>query len=444
MKLSQGRRRRVVLACAAPCLALVAALSCAPDSASTSQKPGASAQSSPTPQAQGAQPQQGAAWKPTRYEIRPEDLPPPREEESATNPPRVVARPTGAPFQVPPGFRVELYSGEGFENPRWMAEAPNGDVFVADSQANRIQVLRDTNGDMRPDARVVFAENLNQPFGMAFRENHLYVANTDSVVRFAYKPGQTRAEGPPEKLADLPGKGYNQHWTRNVVFSPDGRKMYVTVGSETNVSVEPEPMRAAITEFNPDGTGKRIFASGLRNPVGLAFHPTTGVMWTTVNERDRLGDDLVPDYLTSVRDGGFYGWPYSYIGKNVDPRRRGERPDLVAKSIVPDLLIQSHSAALGLVFYAGEMFPAEYRGDAFVALRGSWNRTRRTGYKIIRVPFREGRPAGHYEDFLTGFLPDDASRTVWGRPVGLLVLRDGSLLLSEDGNNTIWRITYQR
>lgn len=314
MKLSEGRRR-ATLACAAVCLALAAALSCARDS-QTRQGGGAS---SPAP-AQTPQ-QQGGAWRPARYQIKPEELPPPRESESATNPPRVVARPEGAPFGVPPGFRVEPYAAEGFENPRWMVESPNGDVFVADSRANRIQVLRDTNGDGRPDSRLVFAENLNQHFGMAFRENHFYVADTDSVVRFAYRAGQTRAEGPPEKIADLPGRGYNQHWTRNVVFSPDGRKMYVTVGSETNVSVEAEPMRAAVTEFNPDGTGKRIFASGLRNPVGLAFHPTTGAMWATVNERDQLGDDLVPDYLTSVRDGGFYGWPYSYVGRNVDPRR---------------------------------------------------------------------------------------------------------------------------
>jgi glucose/arabinose dehydrogenase len=388
-----------------------------------------------------SQPAPVTEFQPRRYEIRPEDLPPPGATDSATNPPIVVERPADAPFNLPPGFRIELCAAD-FENPRWMALAPNGDVFVADSKADRVHLLRDANADGRMDERHVFAEDLNQPFGMAFYENYFYVANTDSVVRFPYHAGQPRAEGEPQKIADLPGRGYNQHWTRNLIFRPDGRKMYVTVGSASNVSVEEEPMRAAVTEFNPDGTEKRIYAAGLRNPVGLAFQPGTETLWAAVNERDGLGDDLPPDYLTSVRDGGFYGWPYSYIGKNVDPRRAGERPDLVAQSIVPDLLIESHSAALGLVFYDGQMFPQEYRGDAFVALHGSWNRSRRSGYKVIRVPFANGRPEGFYEDFVTGWLPDDGSRTVWGRPVGLLVLKDGSLLISEDGNNTIWRVTY--
>lgn len=385
---------------------------------------------------------QRSGWQPERYEIKPGELPPPNATESAVNPPRVAERPADAEFHMPPGFRIERYA-EGFENPRWMTLAPNGDVFLADSKANRIIVLRDANRDGRVDERHTFAENLNQPFGMAFHENFFYVANTDSVVRFPYKTGQTRAEASPEKIADLPGRGYNQHWTRNIIFRPDGRKMYVTVGSETNVSVEPEPMRAAITEFNPDGTDKRIYATGLRNPVGLAFHPTTRELWTTVNERDGLGDNLPPDYLTSVREGGFYGWPYSYIGGNVDPRRRGERPDLVSRAIVPDLLLEAHGAALGLVFYDGAMFPADYRGDAIIAMRGSWNRSRRSGYQIVRVPFEGGRPRGYYEDFITGWLPDDESRTVWARPVGLLALGDGSLLISEDGNNAIWRVTYE-
>jgi glucose/arabinose dehydrogenase len=279
---------------------------------------------------------------------------------------------------------------------------------------------------------------------MAFWKDYLYVANTDSVVRFKYKAGQTKAEGEPEKIADLPGKGYRQHWTRNITFSPDGSKMYVSVGSESNVNVEPDPRRAAISEYNPDGTGHRIFAGGLRNPVGLAFYPGTRALWTTVNERDGLGDDLVPDYLTSVKEGGFYGWPYSYIGQNRDPRRTENRQDLVSRAIVPDVLIQAHSAALGLVFYQGGMFPDEYRGDALVALRGSWNRSKRTGYKIIRVRFRDGKPVGGYEDFLTGWAPDEDSREVWGRPVGLLVMRDGSLLITDDGANKIWRVSYRK
>jgi glucose/arabinose dehydrogenase len=380
----------------------------------------------------------------TRYEIKAESLPAPNlEEGAASNPPRVVARPPEAEFQLPQGFEISTYAEGDFRNPRWMALSPNGDVFLADSQANTIHILRDANRDGKVDERFIFADALNQPFGMAFWRDYFYVANTNSVVRFRYRPGQTRAEGQPEKVADLPGRGYNQHWTRNIVFNAEGSKMYVTVGSESNVSVEPEPMRAAITEFNPDGSGKRVFATGLRNPVGLAFYPGTSTLWTTVNERDRLGDDLVPDYLTSVQAGGFYGWPYAYIGQNEDPRRKGENPELVKKAIVPDVLIQAHSAALGLVFYEGGMFPQEYRGHAFVALRGSWNRTRRTGYKIIRVPFNQGSAVGGYEDFITGWASDETRREVWGRPVGLLVLPDGSMLITDDGANKIWRVTYR-
>ena len=402
-----------------------------------------SAPQAPNTAQKNAAPQSSSSGR-RRYEIRPESLPPPDlAEGAAVNGPRLVPRPAGAQFDVPPGFTVETYAEGDFTNPRWMALAPNGDVFVADSKANQIQLLRDSNNDGRVDSRHVFATGLNQPFGMAFWRDYFYVANTDSVVRFPYRAGQTRAEGQPEKIADLPGRGYNQHWTRNLIFRPDGQKMYVTVGSETNVSVEAEPMRAAITEFNPDGTGKRLYAGGLRNPVGLAFQPGTTTLWTSVNERDRLGDDLVPDYLTSVRDGAFYGWPYAYIGQNIDPRRRGERPELVRQTVVPDVLIQAHSAALGLVFYEGAMFPEEYRGDAFVALRGSWNRTRRTGYKIIRVPFRGGRAVGGYEDFVVGWLMDEQSDDVWGRPVGLLLLKDGSMLITDDGANKIWRVSYK-
>lgn len=393
-----------------------------------------------TEQAKQTQPEKHA-----RYDIKPESLPAPNVEEgeAANNPPRVVPRPADATFQLPPNFEISTFAEGNFQNPRWLALASNGDIFVSDSRANTIHVLRDANKDGRVDERFIFTDSLTQPFGMAFWKDYFYVANTDSIVRFRYKPGQTRAEGQPEKIADLPGLGYNQHWTRNIIFNSNGTKLYATVGSQSNVSVEAEPMRAAITEFNPDGTGKRIYAGGLRNPVGLAFYPGTQTLWTTVNERDRLGDDLVPDYLTSVKDGGFYGWPYSYIGQNEDPRRKGERPDLVKKAIVPDVLIQSHSAALGLVFYEGKMFPQEYRGHALVALRGSWNRTRRTGYKIIRVPFKNGKAISDYEDFVMGWAGDENSREVWGRPVGLLVLPDGSLLITDDGANKIWRVTYR-
>jgi glucose/arabinose dehydrogenase len=371
------------------------------------------------------------------HDIRAQDLPKPYATKDADNPPRLVSRPAGAELHVPPGFHVAVWA-EGLERPRQMALAPSGEVFITEPRANRITVWRDGH---KVDT---FAENLDLPFGIAFHDQWLYVGNTGSVVRFAYQSGQTHASGKPEKIATLPGHGYNQHWTRNVIFSPDGKKMYVTVGSETNVDVETEPMRAAITEFNPDGAGRRIFATGTRNPVGLAFEPKTGKLWAAVEERDDLGDDLPPDYVTSIQSGGFYGWPYAYAGSIEDPRRKGERPDLVKKTIVPDVLVQAHCAVLGLVFYGGKMFPPEYKGDAFVACHGSWNRTRRTGYEVVRIRFKDGKPVGGYDDFLTGFMIDPAKSEVWGRPVGLLELPDGSLLVSDDGGNKIWRVSYSK
>lgn len=398
-------------------------------------------------QATTSQPQSSTATTSStalrHYNITPASLPPPNASPDAVNPPNVIARPAGAVLNLPQGFEVSTFAEGGFERPRWMALAPNGDVFVADSEAGSIIILRDTNRDGVAEERFTFATGLKQPFGMAFWRDYFYVGNTDAVVRFRYRAGQTRAEGQPEKIADLPGKGYREHWTRNVIFNSDGSKMYVTVGSESNVSVEPDPMRAAIMEYNPDGTGKRIIASGTRNPIGLDFNPVTGRLWAAVQERDRLGDDLVPDYVTEIRDGGFYGWPYAYAGQNVDPRRKGERTDLVSKTIVPDVLIEAHSAVLGLVFYDGKMFPEEYRGRAFVALHGSWNRSKRTGYKIISIPFKNGKATGGYDDFLTGWMLGEDKREVWGRPVGLLVLQDGSMLITDDGANKIWRVTYR-
>jgi glucose/arabinose dehydrogenase len=314
---------------------------------------------------------------------------------------------------------------------------------MCDSRSGKIIILRDKNKDGVAEERFTFVEAMKQPFGMAFWKDYIYIGNTDAVIRFPYKAGQTKAEGTPEKIADLPGKGYREHWTRNILFSRDGKKMYVTVGSESNVSVEPEPMRAAIVEFNPDGTGKRIYASGVRNPIGLAWQPGSQTLWAAVQERDRLGDNLVPDFVTSIKPEKFYGWPYAYMGFE-DPRRKGERPDLVKAHLTGDVLIEAHSAILGLVFYEGNMFPREYRGDAFVALHGSWNRTKRTGYKIIRIRFRNGKPIGGYDDFLTGWMMDPSSRDVWGRPVGLLVLRDGSMLITDDGANKIWRVSYKK
>ncbi|HVF22792.1 MAG TPA: sorbosone dehydrogenase family protein [Pyrinomonadaceae bacterium] len=377
------------------------------------------------------------------YEIRPADLPPPNPAEDAVNPPRVVPRPAGANLIMPPGFSADTFAEGDFREPRWLALAPNGDVFLSDSRAGKIIILRDANNDGVAEQRFTFVEGMKQPFGMAFWKNYLYIGNTDAVIRFTYKPGQTKAEGTPEKIADLPGKGYREHWTRNILFSPDGRKMYVTVGSESNVSVEADPMRAAIVEFNPDGTGKRIFASGTRNPIGLAWQPGTRTLWAAVQERDRLGDDLVPDYVTEIKDGGFYGWPYAYMGGVEDPRRKSERPDLVKKTLTGNVLIESHSAVLGLAFNEGRMFPTEYRGDAFVALHGSWNRNKRTGYKIIRIRFKNGKPVGGYDDFLVGWMMGPDVKEVWGRPVGLLFLRDGSMLITDDGANKIWRVTYR-
>ncbi|MEK6301703.1 MAG: sorbosone dehydrogenase family protein [Acidobacteriota bacterium] len=382
--------------------------------------------------------------EPRHYNITVADLPPAQVQKGPVNFSKVVPRPAGAELTLPAGFEISTFAEGDLQRPRWLAQAPNGDVFVAESEGNRISILRDSNRDGKVDERFVFATGLARPFGMAFWRDYLYVGDTDAVVRFAYKPGQTKAEAAPEKIADLPMNGYREHWTRNLIFNADGSKLYVTVGSKSNVDAGEEPMRAAISEFNPDGTGHRILASGTRNPLGLAWNLKTKQLWVAVQERDLIGDDLVPDYVTAIKDGAFYGWPYAYIGQHEDPRRKGERPDLVAKAIVPDVLIQAHSAVLGLVFYNGTMFPAGYRGDAFVALHGSWNRAKRTGYKIIRIRFKDGKPVGGYDDFITGWMTSEDSQEVWGRPVGLLVMKDGSMLVTDDGSNKVWRVTYAK
>ena len=382
--------------------------------------------------------------EPRHYNITVADLPPAQVQKGPVNFSKIVPRPAGAELNLPQGFEISTFAEGDLQRPRWLAQAPNGDVFVAESEGNRISILRDSNGDGKVDERFVFATGLARPFGMAFWKDYLYVANTDAVVRFAYKAGQTKAEAAPQKIADLPMNGYREHWTRNLILNADGSKLYVTVGSKSNVDAGEEPMRAAISEFNPDGTGHRILASGTRNPIGLAWNPKTRQLWAAVQERDLIGDDLVPDYVTSIKDGAFYGWPYAYIGQHEDPRRKGERPELVQKTIVPDVLIQAHSAVLGLVFYNGAMFPADYRGDAFVALHGSWNRTKRTGYKIIRIRFKDGKPIGGYDDFITGWMTSEESQEVWGRPVGLLVMKDGSMLVTDDGSNKVWRVTYAK
>ena len=395
-----------------------------------------------------------------------QQLPPPFHSPWYRKPTRVVAMPETHQLTVPPGFVVNIFADK-LQFARFMALAPNGDVFLAEPVrgAGMITILRDEDRDGTAESRYTFASNLNRPFGLAFWKNYLYVGNNDSVVRFTYKTGQTTADGPPEKVVDLPPsdaaldqdtanrlkidlnqtRGYN-HWTRNVIFNPAGTKMYVTVGSATNATPETDPRRAAINEYNPDGSGHRVFASGLRNPVGLAYFPGTNILWTAVNERDHLGDDLVPDYITSVSESAFYGWPYSYIGKNVDPTVEVKRPDLVAKAIAPDVLLTSHSAALGLMFYTGSQFPDDYRNSAFVALHGSINRSQLSGYSIVRIPFRNSKPAGPPETFLSGFVArdDGDDKQAWGRPVGLLQLPDGSILLSDDGGNRIWRVSFRK
>lgn len=379
------------------------------------------------------------------------DLPSPYQTESVNNDARVVARPAGAQLRVPSGFKIEQYAAD-FRGPRYLLTAPNGDIFVTESRANMIKVLRDTDGDGKPNVIEVFAmEGLKDPFGIAFYPpgpdpHYLYVANTNGVVRFPYRNGDTKTRGPLEKLgADLSAGGLlhgGGHWTRDIAFSPDGKSMFVSIGSASNVSDSAEANRARIFQFNPDGAGQKVFAWGIRNAVGIKFRPGTEELWMSTNERDALGDGLVPDYISRVQPGGFYGWPWFYLGNHQDPRHKGKHPELASQVLVPDVLVQSHSATLNLCFYDGQQFPAEYKGDIFAAFHGSWNKSRRTGYKIVRVPFDKstGKARGDYEDFVTGFVTPEGN--VWGRPVGITVAKDGSLLFSEDGNKTIWRVSY--
>lgn len=397
--------------------------------------------------------------------IRPQDLPEPGATPSAANFPRVVRKPAGDVPQVPPGFKIELFA-DGLSGSRIVRVAPNGDIFVAETRAGRIRVLRAADGASRPTDNEIYASGLDRPFGIAFfpagdDPQWVYVANTDSVVRFPYRSGDLKASGRPETIvAELPhGSG---HSTRDIVFTPDNARMLVSVGSASNVGEGmgrppggldawigshalgaawgDETDRAAVLVFDPDGKNRKVFASGIRNCVGLAIQPGTGTPWCSTNERDGLGDDLVPDYVTRVREHAFYGWPWFYIGSHQDPRHPGQRPDLKDQVTIPDVLIQAHSASLGLTFYQGSNFPAEYRGDAFAAQHGSWNRSKRTGYKVIRVRLKDGVPTGEYEDFVTGFVVNDSE--VWGRPVGVAVAHDGTLLISEDGNGTIWRVSH--
>jgi glucose/arabinose dehydrogenase len=385
-----------------------------------------------------------------RRKITLAELANPYATPSARNQPRLVKRPEGAWPRAPEGFKVTEFA-IGLSVPRVIVRAPNGDLFLAESRANRIRVFRDADGDGKPEKNEVFAVGLNRPFGIAFyppgpEPTHIYVGNTGSVVRFTYQNGDLKAGGGAEVIVkDIPSGneevGGGGHWTRDLEFSPDGKTLFVSVGSRSNVTDDArEKRRADILAFNPDGTNERVYAWGIRNPVGLATHPRTGQLWTSVNERDALGDHLVPDYITHVEEGGFYGWPWYYLGPNQDPRHKGAHPELRDKVIVPDVLLQSHSASLDMTFYDGTTFPKEYRFDAFAAEHGSWNRARRTGYKVIRVPMRDGKATGEYEDFLVGFVTPDGD--VWGRPVGVATAQDGALMVTDDGSGTVWRVAY--
>ena len=382
------------------------------------------------------------------HKITLQDLPEPYATKSSGNFPDLVRRPENAWPKAPEGFKVELYA-TGLDNPRLIRTATNGDVFVAESSSGKIRVFRGMRSDGKADQTEVFASHLEQPYGIAFyppngRPQWLYVGETNAIVRFPYEPGDMQATAPREHLADVPGGG--NHWTRDIAFSPDGKKMYVGVGSGSNVgdpdTHRSERGRGVILEFNPDGSGMRVYASGIRNAGGgLAMNPKTQELWCSVNERDALGDNLVPDYITHVQDGGFYGWPWWYMGGHQDPRHKGKHPELKDKVITPDVLLQPHSASLEMAFYQGPQFPPEYQGDILAAEHGSWNRSVRVGYEVIRIPLHQtGQPSGEYQDFLTGFVTDNGQ--VWGRPVGVNVARDGSLLVTDDGSGSIWRVSY--
>jgi glucose/arabinose dehydrogenase len=386
------------------------------------------------------------------HQITVADLPQPYATTSVDNGPRLVSRPADAWPQAPAGFKVDLYA-TGLTNPRLVRAAPNGDLFVAESEPGRLKVFRGVGKDGKAEKMEVFATGLRQPFGIAFyppgpNPKFIYVANTDSVVRFPYENGDLKARAPEQTIVpDLPGGGRLRgggHWTRDIAFSLDGKKMYVSVGSRSNVDdADNNPIefhRADILVANPDGTNLRVYAWGIRNPVGIAVHPQTGEVWASVNERDELGDNLPPDYITHVEEGGFYGWPWYYIGPHQDPRHQGMHPELKEKVIVPDVLIQAHSASLQMLFYDGEQFPEAFRGSVFAAEHGSWNKAVRTGYKVISVPIKNGRATGEYVDFLTGFVTPGGD--VWGRPVGVAVAKDGSLIVTDDGSESIWRVSH--
>jgi glucose/arabinose dehydrogenase len=418
-----------VLGCAWVLLARAAPAATSPFSDYRTQRPGAS------------------------HKITVRDLPPPNSAESVDNGPHLVPRPKDALPVAPTGFKVQLYA-DGLQNPRLIRSAPNGDLFVAESQVGEVRLFRGVGPDGRAVRTELFAKGLRQPFGIAFyppgsEPRWVYLANTDSVVRFPYRNGDLKARGAAETVvATLPAGGLLRgggHWTRDLAFSRDGKKLYVSVGSHSNnddTDDNPvEDRRADVLEFDASGKNGRVFAWGIRNAVGIAVNARSGELWASVNERDRLGDNLVPDYITHVEPGGFYGWPWFYLGAHQDPKHAGKHPELAAKVLVPDVLLQAHDASLEMLFYDGTQFPAAYRGDIFAAEHGSWNKTVRTGYEVVRVPLHgRDRASGEYEDFLTGFVTPNGD--VWGRPVGVAVAKDGALMVTDDGSNSIWRVAF--
>jgi glucose/arabinose dehydrogenase len=403
------------------------------------------------------------------YVLANDSLPAPYATKSVKNYSKVLGWPEDKTPQAPAGFKVTKFA-DGLQNPRSIYVTPAGDILVAEANtetkgirkvsekisgkaesqntgesANRITLLRDKDNDGKPELKQVLLFGLNQPFGMLVLGNSLYVANTDGLMQFPYQSGQTQIKSEGKKVVELPAGGYNNHWTRNIIANADQMKIFISVGSGSNIAehgMENEVRRANILEVNLDGTGERVVASGLRNPVGMGLAPVTNQLWTVVNERDELGDELVPDYLTSVKDGGFYGWPYAYFGPNEDPRLKGQQPELVKQTLKPDVSMGAHTASLGLAFYTQKSFPQKYHNGAFIGQHGSWNRAELSGYKVVFVPFKNGKPAGEPEDFLTGFIADISKSEVYGRPVGLAVLPDGALLVADDASNVIWKVQY--
>jgi glucose/arabinose dehydrogenase len=382
------------------------------------------------------------------------DLPAPAPDQSVDNGPMVVPRPANAWPQAPKGFKVDLYA-TGLDNPRLLRTAPNGDIFLAESETGKIRVFRGVGADGKPQQTSMFADGLHQPFGIAFyppgpNPQYIYIGDTDQIVRFPYKNGDMKASGKMENLTELPGGGRLRgggHWTRDLIFSNDGTRLFASVGSHSNVDdsdTHPEEFhRADVLEFQPTGKFVKVYAYGLRNCVGEAINPITNELWCSTNERDALGNNLVPDYVTHVQEGGFYGWPWYYMGTNggvQDPRHKGKHPELQSKVITPDILVNPHFASLELLFYGGSQFPAEFKGDGFACEHGSWNRAQRSGYEVIRLPMKDGHATGEYEDFLTGFTVGNGD--VWGRPVGVTEAKDGSLFVSDDGSKSIWHVSY--